>query len=67
LPASSVFQPFLTDLVASHVKLPDIFGNAFEVLRLVDEDIPRPVILISNIFGESFLNEAVTCEGIKSP
>jgi hypothetical protein len=28
LPASAVLQPLLADLVAAHVKLPDLFGDA---------------------------------------
>ena len=37
-PALAVFQPFLADLVAADVKLPDRLGHAAEVLRLVDPD-----------------------------
>ena len=39
LPTPVVLQSLLADLVAAHVKLPDLLGDALEVLRLVDVNV----------------------------
>jgi hypothetical protein len=53
LPAPAVLQPLLTNLVAAHMEFPDFFGNAFEVLGLVDVNIARLAFLVGNELGEA--------------
>src|SRR5579885_501301 len=36
--ALAVLEPLLTDLIASDMKLPDVSGHVFKILRLVDPD-----------------------------
>ena len=36
----AVFEPFVADLIAADVKVPDAFGNAREILHLVYPDAP---------------------------
>jgi len=52
-PSFAVLQPLLTNLVAAHMEFPDFFGNAFEVLGLVDVNIARLAFLVGNELGEA--------------
>jgi hypothetical protein len=46
------------------VKLPDLFGNALEVLRLVDVDEARLAFLVDHELGEALLYNVVSRHGI---
>ena len=59
LPAPAVLEPLLADLVAAHVKLPDLLGDALEVLRLVDVDVARFSFLVDHELGKALLHDIV--------
>src|SRR5690606_19157613 len=56
LPASSVLQPLLADLVATYMKIPDFTGHAFEILGLVDKDVSCLVIVIDYKLGKALFH-----------
>jgi hypothetical protein len=60
----AVLQPFSRSQVAAHVELPNLFGNALEILRLVDVDEARLAFLVDCELGKSLLNEVVSGDGI---
>jgi hypothetical protein len=66
LPAPAILEPLLADLVAAHVKPPDLFWDALEVLRLVDVDVARFSFVVDHELGEALLHDIVTCHGIAS-
>lgn len=37
----AVFEPFLADLIAADVEIPDFFGDALKILFFVNPDAPR--------------------------
>ena len=54
LPAPAVLEPFFQDLIAAHVKLPDLFGYTLKVLGLVDEDVARLALFDTTNLGKPF-------------
>jgi len=66
LPAPAVLQPLLAYLVAAYVEVPDILGNALEVLRLVDVNVARLAVLVGNELGEALFDEVVSRHRIAS-
>jgi len=64
LSAPAILEPLLADLVAAHVKLPDLFGDALEVLRLVDVDVARFSFFVDHELGEALLHDIVARHGI---
>ena len=66
LPATSVLQPLLADLVAAYVKIPDLPGYALEVLRPVDVDVARLAFLVDHEFGKALLYNIISRHRIAS-
>ena len=64
LPAPPILEPLLAYLIAAHMKLPDLFGHALEVLSLVNVDVTGRSILVGDELGKALLHDIVTHHGI---
>ena len=58
LPAPAVLKPLMADLIAAHLKLPDLFWYTLEVLGLVDVNVARLALFVHNELGEALLRKS---------